>query len=147
VSTTKSQFPGNPFYSYEIPVRWGDMDAFGHVNNSIYFRYFEETRFQWMLSKGIAIGGGTYPVVVTIGCTFMRPIFHPDTLRVDVFISEPGRSSFMAKYLVYSNSDLVNPCSEGYSKIVWVEKATGKSVALPAPVRAWFDELPTQGGQ
>jgi acyl-CoA thioester hydrolase len=127
-----------PFYSYIMPVRWGDMDAFGHVNNSIYFRYFEETRFQWMLEKGIPITGDTYPVVITIGCTFIRPVFHPDTLRIDVFISEPGRSSFMVKYLVYSSADQENPCSEGYSKIVWVEKTTGKSVALPDAVRAWF---------
>jgi acyl-CoA thioester hydrolase len=40
--------PDQPFFSCEIPVRWGDMDAFGHVNNTVYFRYFEETRFQWM---------------------------------------------------------------------------------------------------
>jgi acyl-CoA thioester hydrolase len=128
-----------PFYSCQIPVRWGDMDAFGHVNNTLYFRYFEEVRFQWMLEKGIPIGGDTYPVVVTIGCTFFRPVFHPDTLRIDVFIAEPGRSSFMATYKVYSRSNAATPCSEGYSKIVWVEKTTGKSVALPDAVRAWFD--------
>ncbi|MFO1389636.1 acyl-CoA thioesterase [Cellvibrio sp.] len=132
------QISEKPFFSCEIPVRWGDMDAFGHVNNTIYFRYFEETRFQWMLQKGIPIGGDSYPVVVTIGCTFFRPVFHPDTLRVDVFISEPGRSSFMATYKVYTSADHENPCSEGYSKIVWVDKATGKSVALPDAVRAWF---------
>ena len=88
--------------------------------------------------KGIPVGGDTYPVVVTIGCTFFRPVFHPDTLRIDVFISEPGRSSFMATYKVYTSADQETPCSEGYSKIVWVEKATGKSVALPDAVRAWF---------
>lgn len=132
------QLSEKPFFSCEIPVRWGDMDAFGHVNNTIYFRYFEETRFQWMLQKGIPIGGDNYPVVVTIGCTFFRPVFHPDTLRVDVFISEPGRSSFMATYKVYTSADPETPCSEGYSKIVWVDKATGRSVALPDAVKAWF---------
>lgn len=125
-------------YSYEVPVRWGDMDAFGHVNNTLYFRYFEETRFQWMLEKGIPIQGESFPVVLTIGATFFRPVFHPDTLRIDVFISEPGRSSFMATYKVYSSHDSQNPCSEGYSKIVWVSASTGKSVPLPDAVRAWF---------
>lgn len=127
-----------PFYSSHIPVRWGDMDAFGHVNNTIYFRYFEEIRFQWMIDKGIPVGGDSYPVVVTIGCTFFRPVFHPDTLRIEVFISEPGRSSFMAKYKVYTSTDSENPCSEGYSKIVWVDKTTGRSVELPDAVKAWF---------
>jgi acyl-CoA thioester hydrolase len=128
----------SPFYSCDIPIRWGDMDAFGHVNNTLYFRYFEEARFQWMLEKGIPMNGDSHPVVITIGCTFFRPLFHPDTLRIDIDISEPGRSSFMATYKVYSSQDPVNPCSEGYSKIVWIAKDTGKSVPLPDNVREWF---------
>src|SRR5690606_29824499 len=75
-----------PFFFCEIPVRWGDMDAYGHVNNTLYFRYFEEARFQWMLEKGLPIKSDTHPVVVTIGCTFMRPIYHPDVLRIEVFL-------------------------------------------------------------
>lgn len=127
-----------PFFSCDIPVRWGDMDAYGHVNNTLYFRYFEEARFQWMLDKGIPLKSDTHPVVVTIGCTFLRPIFHPETLRIDVFISEPGRSSFMVKYKVYTASQLDVPAAEGYSKVVWVSSVDGKSVPLPDPVRAWF---------
>jgi acyl-CoA thioester hydrolase len=130
-----------PAFSCEIPVRWGDMDAFGHVNNTLYFRYFEEARFQWMREKNIPIGGGTYPVVVTIGCTFLRPVFHPDTLRIDIYISEPGRSSFMANYKVYSSHDPLNPCSEGYSKVVWVDANTGKSTPLPDAISQWFSEI------
>lgn len=127
-----------PFYSCEIPVRWGDMDAYGHVNNTLYFRYFEEARFKWMLEKGLPLKSDTHPVVVTIGCTFLRPIFHPDTLRIDVFLSEPGRSSFMVNYKVYTQSHPQNPAAEGYSKVVWVSSADGKSVPLPDLVRAWF---------
>ena len=130
--------PSQPFFSCEIPVRWGDMDAYGHVNNTLYFRYFEEARFQWMLDKGIPLKSDTHPVVVTIGCTFMRPIFHPETLRIDVYISEPGRSSFMVTYKVYTASQPDVPAAEGYSKVVWVSSVDGKSVPLPDPVRAWF---------
>lgn len=129
-----------PFYSCQIPVRWGDMDAYGHVNNTLYFRYFEEARFQWMLEKGLPLKSDTHPVVVTIGCTFMRPIFHPETLRIDVFLSEPGRSSFMVAYKVYTLSEPDVPAAEGYSKVVWVSAADGKSVPLPPTVRAWFPE-------
>jgi len=129
-----------PFYTCYIPVRWGDMDAYGHVNNTLYFRYFEEARFQWMLEKGLPLKSDTHPVVVTIGCTFMRPIFHPETLRIDVFLSEPGRSSFMVTYKVYTAAEPQVPAAEGYSKVVWVSAADGKSVPLPAIVRAWFPE-------
>jgi acyl-CoA thioester hydrolase len=128
-----------PFFFCEIPVRWGDMDAYGHVNNTLYFRYFEEARFQWMLEKGLPIKSDTHPVVVTIGCTFMRPIYHPDVLRIEVFLSEPGRSSFMVKYLVYTSSQPETPAAEGYSKVVWVSASDGKSVPLPDQVRTWFE--------
>lgn len=127
-----------PFFSCDIPVRWGDMDAYGHVNNTLYFRYFEEARFMWMLEKGIPLKSDTHPVVVTIGCTFLRPIFHPETLRIDVFISEPGRSSFMVKYRVYTASQPETPAAEGYSKVVWVSSVDGRSVPLPDLVRGWF---------
>lgn len=127
-----------PFFFCDIPVRWGDMDAYGHVNNTLYFRYFEEARFMWMLEKGIPLKSDTHPVVVTIGCTFLRPIFHPETLRIDVFISEPGRSSFMVKYKVYTASQPETPAAEGYSKVVWVSSVDGRSVPLPELVRGWF---------
>jgi acyl-CoA thioester hydrolase len=127
-------------FSCDIPVRWGDMDAYGHVNNANYFRYFEEARFQWMLAEGLPLKSDTHPVVVTIGCTFMRPIFHPETLRIELSISEPGRSSFMMKYRVYVLSDLTAPAADGYSKVVWVSSENGKSVPLPEHVRAWFEQ-------
>ena len=127
-----------PFFSCDIPVRWGDMDAYGHVNNTLYFRYFAEAGFMWMLVKGLPLKSDTHPVVVTIGCSFLRPIFHPETLRIDVFISEPGRSSFMVKYKVYTASQPDTTAAEGYSKVVWVSSVDGRSVPLPDLVRGWF---------
>lgn len=128
-----------PVFSCDIAVRWGDMDAYGHVNNSLYFRYFEEARFQWMLAQGLPLKSDTHPVVVTIGCTFLRPIFHPDTLRIEIYISEPGRSSFMVNYKVYTHSAPEQVSAEAYSKVVWVSGDTGKSVPLPDVVRTWFE--------
>lgn len=128
-----------PVFSCEIPVRWGDMDAYGHVNNTLYFRYFEEARFLWMLDKGLPTLGDTHPVVVTIGCTFLRPIFHPETLRIALYVGEVGRSSFMVTYKVYTSAQPDVPAAEGYSKVVWVSAANGKSVPLPDAVRAWFE--------
>ena len=131
-------FALKPVFSCEIPVRWGDMDAYGHVNNTLYFRYFEEARFLWMVEKGISLKSDTHPVVVTIGCTFLRPIYYPETLRLDLFISEPGRSSFMVTYKVYALSQPDTPAAEGYSKVVWVSSVDGKSVPMPDEVREWF---------
>lgn len=130
---------GKPIFSCKIPVRWGDMDAFGHVNNTIYFRYIEEARFQWMKAAGVPIGSDSYPVVVQVGATFFRPVFHPETLRVDCYVSEPGRSSFMVHYKLYTSAEPDNPTADSFSKVVWVDGKTGRSTPLPDKVRAWFE--------
>ena len=135
-----SESSAKPFFSCEIPVRWGDMDAFGHVNNTLYLRYIEEARFLWMLHEGVPINGDSYPVVVQIGCTFYRPVFHPDTLRIDCYISNPGRSSFMVDYKIYTSADSHNPTADSFSKVVWVDGKTGKSMPLPDKVRGWFSQ-------
>jgi acyl-CoA thioester hydrolase len=126
------------FYSCEMPVRWGDMDAFGHINNTLYFRYFEEARSLLMSEKGIT-HEETHPVVVNIGCTFLRPLFHPDNLTINLYLADPGRSSFMMYYKLFAESQPESPAAEGYSKVVWVSRKTGKSIPLPDNVRIWFD--------
>lgn len=125
------------YFSCEIPVRWGDMDAFGHVNNTLYLRYCEEARFQWLAKHKIPVSPESYPVVVTVACTFLRPVFYPDSLRLECTAAEPGRSSFMAYYKIYTLADRKQPAAEASSKIVWVD-AQGKSRPLPDSVRAWF---------
>lgn len=125
-------------FSCQIPLRWGDMDAFGHVNNTLYLRYCEEARFQWLAHAGIEVTHDSYPVVITIACTFLRPVYYPDTLRVDCFAAEPGRTSFMAYYNLYTASEPDTPAAEAHSKIVWID-GKGKSRPLPDDVRSWFE--------
>ena len=129
--------PDKPQFSCEIPMRWGDMDALGHVNNTLYFRYCEEARFQWLSEAGIQMRADSYPVVVQVGCTFLAPLVYPDTLRIDCYAGEPGRSSFMAYFKIYSSKQLDQPAAQAHSKVVWVG-ADGKSRPLPEAVRAWF---------
>ena len=56
-----------------IKIRWGDMDAFGHVNNTVYFRYMEQTRIDWLDTAEGAADDGHGPVIVNAHCTFLRP--------------------------------------------------------------------------
>lgn len=130
--------PDQPNFSCKIPLRWGDMDALGHVNNTLYLRYCEEARFQWLNAAGIALRKESYPVVVTVGCTFLRPVLYPETLRVDCYAAEPGRSSFVAYFRLFTEAQPDQPAAEAHSKVVWVG-ADGKSQPLPEAVRAWFE--------
>lgn len=132
------KFAQKPHFSCEIPLRWGDMDAFGHVNNTLYLRYCEEARFQWLTDAGIEVDENSYPVVVTVSCTFKRPVFYPENIRVDCYAAEPGNSSFMAYYRLYTSAEPSDPAAEASSKIVWLN-GEGKSRPLPDKVRHWFD--------
>ncbi|WP_286238730.1 acyl-CoA thioesterase [Neptuniibacter halophilus] len=133
-----SQEKGKLVYSCEIPVRWGDMDAYGHVNNAVYIRYIEEARVQLIEKIGVEMDpNGLAPVVINVGCTFLKPVVYPDRVRIDCYVKDPGRSSFMTEYEIYSQRSPESPVSIGYAKVVWIDHRTEKSVELPAQVRSF----------
>ena len=119
-----------------IPVRWGDMDFYGHVNNTVYFRYFEQARVEWLEAFGFAVGptAETAPVIINASCTFLIPVNYPATVVVRLYAGEPGRSSVMTWYeLSVEGDDRIY--AEGASKVVWTDPRTGKSVPLPDEIR------------
>lgn len=120
-----------------MPVRWGDMDAYGHVNNTVYFRYLEQTRVEWLEQMGSAVSpdNAEAPVIINAACTFMLPVNYPATVIVRMYGGEPGRSSLMTWYELLVDGD-ERIYAEGSSKVVWMNPQTGKSVPLPEAVRA-----------
>jgi acyl-CoA thioester hydrolase len=116
-------------------VRWGDMDALGHVNNTLFFRYMEQARSEWIHER--AEGGGEDPgqgtVLVYAECEFLAPLTYPATIEVRMYLGEPGRSSCITYYEIWTGERM---CASGTAKIVWVDMATGKSSPLPARVAA-----------
>lgn len=118
----------------EIQIRWGDLDAYGHVNNTVFFRFMEQARVEWLATLSHALKPhGEGPVIINAACTFLLQLNYPGVVVVDLFVGPPGRSSIPSYYEIYSKEVLV---AEGESKIVWMDFATGKSVALPVEVRA-----------
>lgn len=81
---------------FEQPIAWGDMDAYGHVNNVLYLRYFETARVRYFEDfEGMALGddGHIKPVVATISCQYKRPVVYPDVLKMRVGVRQLGNSS------------------------------------------------------
>ena len=115
-----------------MPVRWGDMDAMGHVNNTIYFRYMEIVRIEWLLGVGVAPhtqGVGT--VIVNAFCNFLRQIEYPGELLARLYVAHPGRTSFDT-YVTLERTDRPGELyAEGGSKTVWVDVKAQKSAPLP----------------
>lgn len=114
------------------PIRWGDMDALGHVNNTVYFRYMEQARVEWLdrLGFGLDTTRDEGVVVVNAGCTFLLPLTYPGSVEVRMFFDKPGRSSLQTHYeLRKAGEDTLY--AEGSAKMVWVSQATGKSAPWP----------------
>ena len=118
-----------------IPIRWGDMDAYGHVNNAVYFRYIEQARVEWIEAMQVQVRPGAEgPVIINASCTFLIPLSYPGTVEVRTYASHPGRSSFLTHVEMRVVGD-ERVYAEGAAKVVWMDTRTGKSVPLPAHVR------------
>lgn len=122
-----------------IPVRWGDMDAYGHLNNTLYFRFFEQVRVEWVEQAGFVVSPLTIegPVIINADCTFLVPVNYPATAVVRMYGGQPGRSSLMSWYELRVEGD-ERLYAEGSAKIVWMNLESGKSVPLPDAVRELF---------
>jgi len=135
---TSGQHPSRKLVlTTSIPVRWGDMDAYRHVNNTIYFRYFEQARVEWLEQSGstVSLENPVAPVIINASCTFLIPVNYPATVVVRMYLGEPGRSSVMTWYELGVEGD-DRLFAEGAAKVVWMNPVTGKSVPLPDDVRA-----------
>jgi acyl-CoA thioester hydrolase len=123
-----------------MPIRWGDMDMMGHVNNTVYFRYIESARIAWLEEAGGAPDpAGIGPVIVNAHCSFLKQLKYPGEIEVTTYVGPPGRSSFEVSHeirLVGADGQPGAVHAEGGAKIVWINFAAEKSVPLPETVRA-----------
>jgi len=120
-----------------IPIRWGDMDAMGHVNNTIYFRYLEIIRIEWLHSlMGRLDASGEGVVVVNAFCNFIRQLAHPGEVLAKHYVAHPGRTSFDAFVTLERTDEPGVLYATGGSTTVWLDFATQKALPLPARLRA-----------
>lgn len=120
-----------------MPIRWGDMDALGHVNNTVYFRYLEQARVEWLTAAGYEMtSGGEGPVIVNAHCTFIRQLKYPGEIEVRTYAELPGRSSFETYQEIRRVDQLEVLAAEGGAKVVWVNFLSEKSAPLPEPLKA-----------
>ena len=117
-------------------VRWGDMDALGHVNNTLYFRYMEQARLEWLyafVGHDRPYEAQSGPLIVNASCTFLEPIVYPAELEIVMTLGEPGRTSIGSFYEILLDGRRV---AEGAARMVWVARADGRPTPLPDAVRA-----------
>jgi acyl-CoA thioester hydrolase len=121
-----------------MPIRWGDMDAMRHVNNTVYLRYFETLRIEWMNSIGAAPDpDGEGPVIVNVFCNFIKQLEFPGSVLAKHYVANPGRSSFDTYMTLEREDEPGLIYANGGATIVWVKSQ--KSVPLPDSLRLHLD--------
>ena len=123
-------------HTARLPVRWGDQDPLGHVNNARYFSYFDQARIEAL--DRLLPGGWTAeagPILASIRCDFKRPLVHPADLLVRVYGGAPGRTSFPQTYELTVEGDEEAVYAHAEAALVWVSRETGRPVPLPDTLR------------
>jgi len=109
---------GNFLYETEFQIRWGDMDALGHVNNIMYFQYFEQVRLEWYEKQGcpILLQGTGGMLIVDNHAEYLKPLVYPMRVTARMYGSSPGRSSFISTYLLSVDDELYKKCQTGTAR-------------------------------
>lgn len=121
----------------EIPVAWGEMDAMNHVNNIVYFRYFESARiayFEKVDLIGYMTETGIGPILATTSCKFKIPLSYPDKVPIGAKVVSIEEDRFVMNYLVISKKHQ-KVAAEGDGVIVTFNYREGKKVNVPEVVK------------
>lgn len=125
-------------YEMVIPIRWGDMDAMGHVNNTLYFRYFETIRIEWMHTLGSTLKpDGEGFVIVNAFCNFIRQLEYPGDIRARHYVGNVGRSSFDTFVTLERSDEPGVVYAAGGATTVWLDFPAKKTLPLPD----WLREI------
>ena len=137
--TLESNFP----VVFETPVAWGEMDSMGHVNNVVYFRYFESARLAYFERVGFIDEmkrSGVGPILATTQCRFKKPLTYPDRIRVGATATDVKEDRFTMLYCIESVA-LGTIAADGEGLIVAYDYNEKCKTALPDSVRRAILEL------
>ena len=138
----KLELPANKklVYTTRMPIRWGDMDAMGHVNNTVYFRYLETIRIDWMRSIGCQPDPqGEGPVIVNAFCNFYKQLEYPGEVLMKMYVSDPARTTFESWGTMERADAPGLVCAAGGATTMWVNFPAQKSAPLPDWMRAHLE--------
>ena len=127
----------------EIPVTWGDMDSFQHVNNVIYFRYFESARIQYFEAVGlmdIVEQLGVGPILGSTSCRYRTPLTYPDTVYVGAKITEMHEKRFTMEYLIVSEQH-PETVAEGSGVVICYNYQKNQSTQIPEVLHHAIEKL------
>lgn len=132
----------------EQAVAWGDMDAYQHVNNVVYFRYFENARIEYLERLGwseVEEQTGVGPIVSALQARFRKPLVFPDTIAIATKVGTLGADRFTLQHLIVSHK-LAAIVTEGEGTVVTYNYAEQRKASLPELMRQRILELEAVAG-
>lgn len=132
--------PSPTLFRMPLELRWRDLDAFNHVNNANFMTYVEEARIRWFSRAAEDWFTDRHgPLLAAIAMNYRRPIPYPADIVVELFAERVGTTSLTLGHRIVgaapsSESDAVY--ADGHAVLVWIDRANGRPVPLPAGVRA-----------
>lgn len=127
----------------EIPVVWGEMDAFQHVNNIVYFRYFESVRmayFDKLNMPDFMERTGIGPILAETHCKFKAPLTYPDKVAVATRITDIQEDRFVMEYRVVSHN-MNRIAAEGEGLIVAYDYTAKKRANIPDELKQKISDI------
>lgn len=118
-----------------IELRWRDLDAFNHVNNSNFMTYLEEARIRWFDSLGEAWVTDDYaPLLAAVQMNYRVPIPYPSSIVVELYSERVGNSSVTVGHRTVSDDGRIVH-ADGHVVMVWIDRTNGRPTPLPDSVR------------
>ena len=129
-------------HTQEIPTRWADNDAYGHVNNAVYYMYFDTVVNTMLIERGLldVVNSPAIGVVVETGCHFFTSLAYPETVTAGLRVAHLGRSSVRYEIGLFGEGSH-SAAAQGHFVHVYVDRGTRRPVEIPAAVRAALQDL------
>ncbi|MEO7786422.1 MAG: thioesterase family protein [Sphingomicrobium sp.] len=125
-----------------ITLRWADNDAYGHVNNTVYYQWFDSAVNGWLVAAGLLdiARGDPIGLVVATACDYFAPLAFPGTIEVGLAVGRLGRSSVAYRLGVFAEG-ASEPAAQGRFTHVYVCRESRRPIALPTEWRAALEAL------
>lgn len=125
--------------TFAVQVAWAEMDAFGHVNNTVYLRWFESARIHYFEQLGVATTVAStapaWPILAHTAVDYRSPVVYPDTIDVAARVTKLGTTSFTMEYRATSRAQ-GKVVAEGVGVVVMIDPKTGVKQPLDPDLRA-----------
>ncbi|HEY6941408.1 thioesterase family protein [Dokdonella sp.] len=129
-----------------MEVRWGDLDAFNHVNNAAFLVYAQEARLAWLAGiEGAWFDETMMPVVAAAQVNYRRQLAWPARIAVELAAIRLGTSSLTISHRIVDEHDATVAYADGEVVMVWIDPASGRSVPLPRAIRSACQSSPESG--